>query len=123
MSINDPDERSSASAGDYWKLADDEPLRDSDGEPMVLAVSCVMYQDAPSERSWMTTPPCPTTVALTACPADEDGTQIFLYGLFDIIERMPYEPATTSTHPATSWDARRTAKTPTRPHGGSTRPT
>lgn len=46
MSINDPDERSSASAGDYWKLADDEPLRDSDGEPMVLAVSCVMYLDA-----------------------------------------------------------------------------
>lgn len=35
----------------------------------------------------------PSTVALTACPADEDGTQIFLSGLFDVIEFMPYEPS------------------------------
>lgn len=35
----------------------------------------------------------PSTVALTACPADEDGTQIFLSGLFDIVEHCPYEPA------------------------------
>jgi hypothetical protein len=26
----------SASSGDYWHLSDDEPLRDSEGEPMIL---------------------------------------------------------------------------------------
>lgn len=38
VSINEPDEQCSADAGDYWNLPDDEPLHDSEGEPMVLAV-------------------------------------------------------------------------------------
>jgi hypothetical protein len=36
-------ERYSANPGDYFMLADDEPLRDSEGEPMVLAFEhCVI---------------------------------------------------------------------------------
>jgi hypothetical protein len=30
-------ERYSATPGDYWHMADDEPLLDENGEPMVLA--------------------------------------------------------------------------------------
>lgn len=30
-------EEYSAASGDYWQLADDEPLLDSEGEPMILA--------------------------------------------------------------------------------------
>ncbi len=39
-------EQYSADAGDYWNLQDDEPLRDSDGQPMILAVSETVYRDA-----------------------------------------------------------------------------
>ena len=40
------DEEYSASAGDYWKHGEDEPLTDSEGEPMFLAVSRTVYTDA-----------------------------------------------------------------------------
>lgn len=39
-------EQYSASAGDYWTQGDDNPLRDSDGEAMILAVSETRYCDA-----------------------------------------------------------------------------
>lgn len=39
-------ERFSASSGDYWDRPDTEPLRDSDGEPMLLATSHTIYKDA-----------------------------------------------------------------------------
>lgn len=39
-------ERYSADAGDYWTLDDETALRDSEGEPMVLAVSETRYFDA-----------------------------------------------------------------------------
>ncbi len=39
-------EQFSASAGDYWTQPDDQPLTDSEGEPMVLAVSETRYFDA-----------------------------------------------------------------------------
>jgi hypothetical protein len=39
-------EQFSGSAGDYWQLGDDEPLRDRDGEPMILAVSETRFADA-----------------------------------------------------------------------------
>lgn len=39
-------EQFSASAGDYWTLSDDEPLKDSEGYAMILAVSETRYSDA-----------------------------------------------------------------------------
>ena len=39
-------EEYSASSGDYWQLPDDEPLRDADGEPMLLATAHTIYKDA-----------------------------------------------------------------------------
>ena len=39
-------EQFSADAGDYWPLPDDEPLLDSDGRPMVLAVTRTLFLDA-----------------------------------------------------------------------------
>jgi hypothetical protein len=46
VSINDPFERRSADAGDYFTLGEDEPLLDSCGEPMVLAVERYEMVDA-----------------------------------------------------------------------------
>ena len=39
-------EQCSATSGDYFMQADDEPLRDSEGEPMILAVKVTRYLDA-----------------------------------------------------------------------------
>lgn len=39
-------EEYSASAGDYFHLAADEPLRDADGEPMLLVTRHTIYKDA-----------------------------------------------------------------------------
>lgn len=39
-------EQYSAEPGDYWTHGDGEPLRDSEGEPMILAVSETRYLDA-----------------------------------------------------------------------------
>lgn len=39
-------ETASATAGDYFMMPDAEPLRDSEGEPMVLAISRTVYLDA-----------------------------------------------------------------------------
>jgi hypothetical protein len=39
-------EQYSASSRDYWQLADDEPLTDAVGEPMVLVVPFSGYRDA-----------------------------------------------------------------------------
>jgi hypothetical protein len=39
-------EQCSADPGDYFARPDDQPLVDSAGEPMVLAVSATVYRDA-----------------------------------------------------------------------------
>lgn len=39
-------EQCSASSGDYFQLADDEPLLDAEGAPMLLAVKVTRYIDA-----------------------------------------------------------------------------
>jgi hypothetical protein len=52
VSIIDPGERYSADAGDYWELGEDEPLRDSCGKPMVLAVERYMLLDALTDESF-----------------------------------------------------------------------
>lgn len=39
-------EQFSADPGDYFGRPDDEPLKDSDGEPMILAVSETVHRDA-----------------------------------------------------------------------------
>jgi len=39
-------EEYSASAGDYWDLGADEPLRDADGEPMLLVTRHTIYKYA-----------------------------------------------------------------------------
>jgi hypothetical protein len=39
-------EQYSASSGDYWNVPDDEPLRDADGEPMLLVTQHTIYKDA-----------------------------------------------------------------------------
>ena len=39
----------SASAGDYWKLPDDEPLRDYYGDPMILVFETHGYVDVDDE--------------------------------------------------------------------------
>lgn len=36
----------SADDGDYWNMPDDEPLRDSEGEPMILAFPRTIHVDA-----------------------------------------------------------------------------
>lgn len=36
----------SAEEGDYWSRPHDEPIKDSEGEPMVLAIAQVVYRDA-----------------------------------------------------------------------------
>jgi hypothetical protein len=46
VSPTDPDERCSADAGDYFMIGEDEPLLDSCGEPMVLAVERCVLLDA-----------------------------------------------------------------------------
>lgn len=46
VSINDPMERYAASSGDYFMLRDDDPLVDSAGEPMVLALERCYLVDA-----------------------------------------------------------------------------
>jgi hypothetical protein len=46
VSLNDPDERSSADAGDYFMLPDDRALIDSYGDPMVLALERTVLVDA-----------------------------------------------------------------------------
>lgn len=38
-------ERYSADAGDYWNRPADEPLRDSNGEPMVLALEFTSIEE------------------------------------------------------------------------------
>lgn len=43
-------EQSSATSGDYWDHERDEPLRDSDGEPMLLATAHTIYKDALTGR-------------------------------------------------------------------------
>jgi hypothetical protein len=48
VSLNDPDERSSADAGDYFMLPDDHALTDSYGDPMVLALERTIIVDAMS---------------------------------------------------------------------------
>ncbi len=40
------DEQYSATAGDYWNQPDDEPLKDSEGEPMILVFKRTTYVDA-----------------------------------------------------------------------------
>ena len=40
------DERYSATPGDYWNMPEDEPLRDEDGEPMILVFESVSLIDA-----------------------------------------------------------------------------
>lgn len=42
----DTGSKCSASAGDYWTLPDDEPIRDADDGAMILAVSETRYRDA-----------------------------------------------------------------------------
>jgi hypothetical protein len=39
-------EEYSASSGDYWNHADDEPITDSEGEPMILVFQRTVYVDA-----------------------------------------------------------------------------
>jgi hypothetical protein len=39
-------EQYSATAGDYFAQPDDEPLRDSEGQPMILAVTRTQFFDA-----------------------------------------------------------------------------
>lgn len=46
VSISDPDERSSADAGDYWALPDDRALIDTEGEPMILVLERTVFVDA-----------------------------------------------------------------------------
>jgi hypothetical protein len=50
VSVNYSEERTSADAGDYFMQPDDEPLRDSDGEPMVLAFERSYLVDALSDE-------------------------------------------------------------------------
>ena len=40
------DERYSASPGDYWDMPDNEPLRDSEGNPMILVFEVSKLIDA-----------------------------------------------------------------------------
>jgi hypothetical protein len=40
------DERCSATPGDYWNAPDDEPLRDSEGHPMILVFEVCDLVDA-----------------------------------------------------------------------------
>jgi hypothetical protein len=42
----DTGEQYSATSGDYWHMKDDEPLRDENGEPMILVVSQTTMTDA-----------------------------------------------------------------------------
>lgn len=39
-------EQFSAAAGDYWQHPEDEPLRNADGEPLILALKRCEYVDA-----------------------------------------------------------------------------
>lgn len=51
VSLNDPNERCSADEGDYWQLNNwDQPLKDSYGDPMVLAVEKTLLIDALTEE-------------------------------------------------------------------------
>lgn len=43
-------EEYSASSGDYWSAPADEPLRDRDGEPMLLVTRHTIFKDALTGR-------------------------------------------------------------------------